>query len=432
MEVFMKVEKKEITLLNKLHLINETYRDCFSDEPHLFNALRAEDGSKRMDNHILYDVMDITIDSWCCIEDMRMKVCTNMTKGEYLLCMHGFFQCMYVQQDLMDELFWICKISNDEASNKRKPIRDIRNELIGHPINTEYEEGIGKKLVSTAVWCYPDVGKAYGINSIGYLYRIHGSSLKQERKSYLIKDIIILHEEYMNYCLDIVLEVFQKHLHRQIYNKHAKVIDILSQEVYQSEKLKTAAKLIASEKMGCFQAWNKLHGYYSEGNLLKAIDKMDEAPRYRLFVDNYFKEVTELLTGDGAYLSYYSKIGDAQDGIKKMQVFDDNEFPQITLVCGKGDKVIDERKNLKEETRYYISKLFEKKYYSDIDILRKMLEKFPNLLEELDHMDEHWSADKTQIRNDDNFERASEMEYYAAILYLQYMIEEITKYEEVS
>lgn len=48
----------------------------------------------------------------------------------------GFLQIIYVQQDLTDELLQIFKIVKSDKEDKN-PNRDIRNELIGHPISKD-------------------------------------------------------------------------------------------------------------------------------------------------------------------------------------------------------------------------------------------------------------------------------------------------------
>lgn len=418
----MKESTVKISILEKIHLINDIYLNSFHDEPHLFNALRKEDGSKRIENHIFYDILDTMSNTWCCIDEIRQKIGSKISKGEYITIISGCFQILYVQQDLLDELLWICKITNEQTSILRQSIRDIRNELIGHPINTQVLEKEGKKLISTAVWCWSDAESVNGLQKIEYLYRCEGNGSKQNHKVFRLINVLDQHEQYVELCVDLVLNTFKEHLERHINNKQAKVLDILTGENVCVNDLKIAVKLIAEDKVGNFQAWNKMHGYYSFENLVNAIDKIESNERYRYFVRKYFEEVKQIFNGEGTNNSHYREIIMALNGYKKVFEPYEGEFPIIRIVRASDSNQIEMKRSLSESTHYYMSKLFEQKYYSDIATLRRILKDYPKMQNELNHMDKNWSLDKNIIKTEGAVDRSSEMEYYAAILYLQHLI----------
>lgn len=431
----MRVEKVPVTIEDKLKKINDIYSECLSEEPHLFNKLRDNE-KKKMKNHVLSDVIDTMINTWCSIEQAEKDIGKKVNKGKYFLFIYGLLQVMYVHQDLMDELLWVCKICNEKATKKRELVRGIRNELVGHPINT-VDLTDGQELVSTAVWCWYDIGSEEGIQHVEYLYRKEGLIFEQEdeeenkyggqeQRKYRLGDLIQKHKDYINYCLDEVLKVFSKHLNKHIKQQES-ILKILGKEPTK-EQYKQAAKRIDDENIGVCQMWNKWSGYNSYNNLVAAIDKMDEAPRYKSFIEDYFKDVVESLEKgkDNIYKSSYDEIVELLSCTKEKTIYEDSDLPNIEIVIKSNfeDYVLPEpkEKTLKEKTSYYISKLYEQKYYNDLDVMRRILKDYPDMLVEIEHMDNHWGADKSLCRNDEYVDRETEMEYFVALIYLDKMI----------
>ena len=56
--------------------------------------------------------------------------------ADYISQIIVLLQVIYTQQDLIDELLYIFKLQNSTNEDKN-PNRDIRNELIGHPISRD-------------------------------------------------------------------------------------------------------------------------------------------------------------------------------------------------------------------------------------------------------------------------------------------------------
>ena len=433
----MRIERVLVTIQDKLRKINYVYAECLSEELHLFNKLRDND-KKKMKNHVLPDVIDTMINTWCSIEQAKKDIGKKVNKGEYFLFIHGLFQVMYVHQDLMDELLWICKIGNEEATKKRELVRKIRNELVGHPINTVNLPD-GQELASTAVWCWHDVETEEGIQHVEYLYRKEGLIFEQENeggnkyggqehRKFRIDKLIQDHIDYINYCLDEVLKIFKKHLKNHI-KQQGSILKILGEEPTK-QQYKQAAKRIDDENIGVCQMWNKWSGYNSYINLVSAIDKMDEAPRYKNFIEDYFKDVVESLEKgkDNIYKSSYDEIDELLSGTKDKTIYEDGDLPSIEIVLKRTSEDYEipesKEKTLKEKTSYYISKLYEKKYYDDLDVMRRIVKDYPDMLVEIDHLDKHWGTDKSLYRNDEHVDRKTEMEYFVALIYLNKMIRE--------
>lgn len=273
---------------------------------------------------------------------------------------------------------------------------------------------------------------------VEYLYRKEGLMLEQEteegdkyggqeQKKFRLSYLIQKHKDYINYCLDEVLKVFSKHLNKHI-KQQVNILNILGKEPTK-EQYKQAAKRIDDVNIGVCQIWNKWSGYNSYNNIVAAIDKMDEAPRYKSFIEDYFKEVVESLEkGDNIYKSSYDEIVELLSGTKENTIYNDGDLPIIEIVTESNseDYEITEPKeeNIKEQTSYYISKLYEQKYYNDLDVMRRILKDYPDMLVEIKHMDNHWGAKKSLCRNDEYTDRENKMEYFVALIYLDKMIRE--------
>lgn len=106
----------------------------------------------------------------------------------------GLLQSIYVQQDFVEELLRIFKTGIEKGDLKKDPNysinRDIRNELIGHPIRRENGNGA---LISTCLFasCKESDKVAYG--------RYHrDNDYKYETIDHTVSEIIFRHKQFLN------------------------------------------------------------------------------------------------------------------------------------------------------------------------------------------------------------------------------------------
>ncbi len=104
----------------------------------------------------------------------------------------GLLQTVYVQQDLIKELLYIFKLDSDKLTNEdsRNINRNLRNELIGHPIRRAI--GSSEELISSVIF-----GNNLDNESIHYVIYPKTNNYKGEEKKHNVNDIIVRHEEFL-------------------------------------------------------------------------------------------------------------------------------------------------------------------------------------------------------------------------------------------
>lgn len=84
------------------------------------------------------DLIQDTLESWLCINERSQQTRSISAYIEFW----GVLQTVVIQQDAIDEMHWAVVGSKLPQSIKRRPgwksIRDIRNELAGHPVNSSF------------------------------------------------------------------------------------------------------------------------------------------------------------------------------------------------------------------------------------------------------------------------------------------------------
>lgn len=104
-------------------------------------------------------------------------------------------QIVFVQQDLIDEILYIFKLQESLSADKN-PNREIRNELVGHPIRRQKK---GSELISSVLF-----GRHFVNDTIHYIKYSKSNGYSGESINYSLNDIITRHNEYLNKYLDIV------------------------------------------------------------------------------------------------------------------------------------------------------------------------------------------------------------------------------------
>jgi len=107
----------------------------------------------------------------------------------------GLMQIIYVHQDLTDELLRIFK-QRSSSSSEKNPNRQIRNELIGHPISRKRDGS----LKSSIFW-----GTELSEKTLHYIKYSRITGFRGESVSYQIEDIIKTHHKFLNSQFDKIL-----------------------------------------------------------------------------------------------------------------------------------------------------------------------------------------------------------------------------------
>lgn len=180
---------------HKLQKIAMAWNSFFLEYTFCNKKIRFDEDAK---TNYFGDILAYFQDTLDLIKIQKIKKNTNYT--EYILYTVGLLQLIYVQQDLIKQLLHLFSI--DPAIVKEdmlfKKNRYLRNELIGHPINTEQN---AYKLKSSILF-------GDKLNEKEIYYTLY-SNIKGDigiDKTENVKDIIERHIKFLNKYFDKIQE----------------------------------------------------------------------------------------------------------------------------------------------------------------------------------------------------------------------------------
>lgn len=284
----------------------------------------------------------------------------------------SLLQTIYVHQDLIEEMHRIFKTGVNKGKLYEdvnyKINREIRNDLVGHPIRRKNGNGV---MISSVTLSYHPKP-----NYIEYARYHKSSNYDFQIIQHSVQEIIERHLVFLNDNLNQIYLHINKSL--QLFLKKIKEI----QAVLESNTFDGVVRLVENH-YETFQDENYL---YQSNQILKVYNKKEEHPRYQLTIDIYKSD-----------LDYHLK----QMTNTIIGVIENKEIENISYpinVC---------------KHYYEIGKLFTKRNYRDFEFfgnsLRKQVPECSQALEELSFMEE-------------NIE--DEVNYYSSCLYLQKILTE--------
>jgi hypothetical protein len=282
----------------------------------------------------------------------------------------GLLQIIFIQHDLMREFFYIFDTDEDTRHNFEKEIkrtRDLRNELIGHPINRNAKTG---RLRSTVFW-----GNFMSKNQIHYLKYTRKDNFKVGiQKQFSILNIISNHENTFKKYLNLILLNLKEH-----FTEYLEVIENIESMIYRKEKF---TELISEIENNCTLLLSK-HIVFNKDILMECNEKYDTHPRYRNFID-IFREKLEhnIIKLKNSVYNYL----DEKDNLIEEKKKKDSGF------------------QYNEDLAYFLLRLFEKRQIDQrTEILKETFSAYPDIVFELENM-------KNNVEND--------TEYYSSYFYL--------------
>ncbi len=208
-------------------------------------------------------------------------------------------QVIYTQQDLIDELLYIFKLQKSTNEDKN-PNRDIRNELIGHPISRDKKDN--NKLKSSILFDIVTKDDKY-ISYAKYSMR------KSETKKYSVVEIIKNHKIFLNKYLDKILikmekevKEYQKQINKLIEedSKKRKRIPLLNQFDYidkiDKELLSSISYIFEKDSLKYYYKNMRKHRRYLyclkqyKGALKSIIKREEDKRKYYSLIEIYDRE----------------------------------------------------------------------------------------------------------------------------------------------
>lgn len=262
----------------------------------------------------------------------------------------SLLQTIFVHQDLIEEMHRIFKTNVNQGElykdSNYKINRELRNELVGHPIRRVNGNGDLTSAVTLSYNSQP--------NFIEYARYHKSNSYSFEKIQYSVDEIISRHHEFLIKNLNLIIESINKPL-----NRYLKKIEEIRKALNQGNFI--AIIRLTENYYESFQNENFLY----KSNLIQAVfDKKDTHPRYQLLIDEY--------------------LFDLQFHLNEMV----NEIESITK--GKERKMANYPLYI-PKYHYEIGKLFTKRNHQDFDffggILKKTLEDNKEAINELNFME---------------------------------------------
>ncbi len=259
------------------------------------------------------------------------------TKDSYLEMLPeaiSALQMMYIQQDLIDELLLVFKLS--AKSNEHKSVvRDLRNELVGHPISRD-REGLVSSVFIT--------GQTKGV-TLQYARYHRDNNYQSELVTYNWQDIFGLHQKYLEESFNLILTCAGKTL-----RKFRKKIIELQHNIQYAEFTKLVG-LVGQ----IYSAYPKQSPLFEETSILNCYMLKNEHPRYEHAVGLYLEGLKDNLT------ETLGSIGEFLNEPKSSK--DKNQ--KNTTVCA--DSSVQGEHSTIKISNYEFSKLRERNHPSGID-----------------------------------------------------------------
>ena len=299
----------------------------------------------------------------------------------------GLMQIIYVQQDLVEELMYAFKLdrSKQMANDPDRSInRNLRNELIGHPIRRSKEES--NSLVSSVIF-----GNQLSNEKIHYVLYARENEFKGQEVEHKLTEIIERHITFLNRYFDFILEKIKIILDR--FNK--KILEL--QKVVKNGSVSFESKL---ELVGqLFESIFKENYLYKKEILIEVNKRYNEHHRYKFAMEMFLSELEDLMIG---------KMDSADELLApKRKPLNINEFvpPKINIVFSNDPPPKDE--NEKRDYGYELGKLMSKHPIWGVSYFKEQFSHDKTILEELDNM---------------TFNEGSDLEYYCSYEYLRHLI----------
>lgn len=143
------------------------------------------------------DILSYFNDTLVLLENIEYKEDFNYSIFQAV----GILQIIYAQQDLIDELLFIFKLPTSLKEDKN-PNRNIRNELVGHPIRRNPKT---KEFISSVFY-----HKGFENGMILYTLYTKQNSFPGKNYSFKIDDILKSHMTFLEKYLLIILKQVEK------------------------------------------------------------------------------------------------------------------------------------------------------------------------------------------------------------------------------
>ena len=254
------------SITKKLILIESAWRDYFFTSNFLLSKINYD---KIENSNYVGVIIGYLNDSLPFLKTQETR-----DKNSSIFYSIGLLQTIFVQQDLVKELFGIFNLEIDEEG---KPNRELRNKLIGHPISKK-----GKKLEMVSLFGYSTDNK-----NLNYLQYSKKNNFKCEIFEMKIEDIIESHFQFLENKFEKILKKIN-----EIFNKYLEILENMLLEI---DNLEFESLIADIEKY--------LNAFFNEGlvfkkdNILRCYELKNSHPRYEYNITYFIDSLKCYLKG---------------------------------------------------------------------------------------------------------------------------------------
>ena len=284
-------------------------------------------------------------------------------RTDHIRDMIAFLQMIYIQQDFIEESLVLFGCNVGKGDLKKDPNysknREIRNELIGHPIRRVTEGGKRKFVSSTIIPL-----DSFDPGMISYMrYSIKNDQYTSERLSYSIKEILSRHENFLIEHLDTIISKL-----KSILKKFKKRLCEIKKTTTSRASLQSLVTFLSHNFSSIFEE-NYL---FSLKYIYEVERKKEEHPRYKNLIELFYSEVTVSL--------------DATISAIKEELGEDNKTPtHITNPNHNKKQNKSLSKMISEENFEFHSGVLMKEYPNDKEILNEIQNMSENIENKLEY-----------------------------------------------
>ena len=191
----------------------------------------------------------------------------------------SLLQAIYVQQDLTLEILYLTKCNLDKGKLKKDSDyyinRNLRNELVGHPIRKVREDGCEVLLSSVLMDIHSNS------KTISYTLYHKDNNYQNRKLSFEISEIIERHFNFLNRYLDHIIEKLKQILE----NFSGRLSNLL--RVVENNSFTTVIKLCELD----FESILEIRYCYDSSSLKKIFEKRNDNKRYLFFIETFLDEL---------------------------------------------------------------------------------------------------------------------------------------------
>jgi hypothetical protein len=195
----------------------------------------------------------------------------------------SFLQAIYIQQDFIEELLHIFKCDVDKGDLKKDTNysinRELRNELVGHPIRKSDINGT-RQLLSSTIF-----SNSTNANQISYLRYHLDNNYRFEEVTHNKEDIVKRHSAFIEFYFDIILEKLKGIL--SLFKNRIEEIE----KVIANAPFESVVKIVSDS----FEYIFKTDYLYKPDILLQVYKLKDANRRYNNAIEMFQRDLNQFL-----------------------------------------------------------------------------------------------------------------------------------------